>query len=224
MTHQRAISIFLIISGFGIGQGLSSVSAAPGEIAGSPNIAVDVYRNSAGTFILWSDGRLTNANGSTLDLGKPYQDPPAAANIGRPTRESEGNLGAPEVAVQSLSRPDGTYILFGDGRLRRPSNSDAAAGASSQQGNIIAGSWRGGSSTEPGKYSVSVSGNELRINLSQPISGQYHAWAAGMPFQQSQIVPYTSTSGSGGSSIVFQQKRALNDPSPDGYFFIVGEQ
>lgn len=223
MTRHRALSVFLVVAGIGVGQGLSSVSAAPGDIAGSANVAVDVYRNSKGTFVLWSSGRITNATGLAADLGSPYQDPPAAANIGRPTLEPLGNLGARGVAVQSVSRADGTYVLFGDGRLRRPANLDAAEGASSDQGNIIAGCWRGGTSVEPGKYSVSVSGNELRINLSQAISGPYHAWAAGMPFQQTQIVPYTSTSGSGGSSVVFQQKRALNDPSPDGYFFIVGE-
>lgn len=109
---------------------LPSAQAAPGDVFGSPNVAIDTYRNSRGTYVLWSDGRITSAQGGAQDLGHPYRAPEAAARIGPPSHSQGRPMGSPNVAVKAIPRPDATYVLFSDGNLRRPAHADAAAGGS----------------------------------------------------------------------------------------------
>lgn len=49
-----------------------SLQAAPGDVFGNPNQAVDTYRNRAGAFVLWANGRITKVSGGPADLGHPY--------------------------------------------------------------------------------------------------------------------------------------------------------
>jgi hypothetical protein len=121
-------------------QGLlsSKAEAAPADVKGSPNVAVDTYRNSAGTYILWSNGKITNADGDATDLGHPYTTPDAAAKIGKQTLEPKKLLGSPNVAIKAIPRKDATYILFADGTLQKPASSAAYAGEGGSR--VIAGS------------------------------------------------------------------------------------
>src|SRR5690606_24827575 len=129
-------------------------------------------------------------DGNPADLGAPYQDPPAAANLsGTPALQPSGSQGSPQVAVQAVVRPDGTFILFGDGRLRRPAHADAAAGQAGESSNVLAGCWRGGASVDSSRYRVTVAGNDLRIDLAEPLQGDYFAWAAGMQPSGTGVVP-----------------------------------
>ncbi len=108
----------------------SVAEAAPADVKGSPNIAVDTYRNSMGTYILWSNGKITSVEDGTTDLGHPYGPPDAAAKIGKQTLEPKKALGSPHVAIKAIPRRDATYILFADGTLQKPANSHAYAGES----------------------------------------------------------------------------------------------
>ena len=213
--------LLFFVSGLWFGHWLRprTLEAAPGDVLGSGNVAVDVYQNQRGTYVLWSSGRLTLARGGSADLGRPYRIPDAAAQVGSPPLERDRSKGSEHVAVKVLVRSEATYVVFADGSVKLPANSDAAAGAASPESGLRAGCWIGGSSEDSSKYTVSVSGNELRVQFTEAISGRYIAWAAGAN-NNGDLIPYSAISGQDGSSLVFHQTRGLNDPSPNGYFFV----
>lgn len=101
--------------------------AAPSDVFGSPNVAVDTYRNTHGTFVLWSDGRITNAEtGQQENASADYSaatsaDPPFVDPALQPQRP----LGSPHVAIKAVPRQDATYVLFSDGKFRKPQDADA---------------------------------------------------------------------------------------------------
>lgn len=143
---------------------VGGVDAAPSDIRGSDNTAVDTYRNSAGTYVVWSSGRITDATSPGSDLGHPYTTPSVGSGIVDPSYQTGHTLGSPNVAVKAVSRKDGSFILFADGTLRVPSDSGARAG-SAIPGRILrgsinaAGGTTGGtgfscSRTAPGTYTV----------------------------------------------------------------------
>lgn len=143
---------------------VGGVDAAPSDIRGSDNMAVDTYRNSAGTYVVWSSGRITDVRSPSTDLGQPFTAPSVSSGIVDPGYQSGQTLGSPNVAVKAIPREDGTYILFADGTLRVPSDSGARA-PSAIPGKILrgsvssAGSSTGGSGftcsrTAPGTYTV----------------------------------------------------------------------
>lgn len=107
------------------------VAASPADVFGSSNVAIDTYRNSRGTYVLWSNGRITSAEGGAQDLGHPYRSPDPSARIGTPSLTNGQPLGSPNVAVRAIPRSDATYVLFSDGNLKRPAHADAAAGGGS---------------------------------------------------------------------------------------------
>ena len=169
---KKRAAIFWVLGALLLGNSLPHrftlpLEAAPADVTGSPNIAVDTYRNIAGTFILWSNGKITNAEGGPTDLGHPYGPPPPEAKIGKQTLEEKRSLGAPKVAIKAIPRKDGTYILFADGTLQKPANGAAAAGDSSSK--VVAGVFgvtriQGGDMTvNPSSPEVQVQGNKLQI-------------------------------------------------------------
>ena len=87
-----------------------SLQAAPGDVFGNPNQAVDTYRNRAGAFVLWANGRITKVSGGPADLGHPYSAPPASAQLGAPPAQANQAVGSPNVAVKALTRPDGACL------------------------------------------------------------------------------------------------------------------
>ncbi len=113
--------------------GGNPVIASPRDVLGSPNIAVDTFRNDAGTFVLWSDGRITKTDDPSSppkDYGHPYQLPPTDSHI-RPPKYIKGKpQGSPNVAVAAVPRSDGTFILFADGYLRQPGSPEGKAPSS----------------------------------------------------------------------------------------------
>ena len=127
-------TLLLVVVGAFLGGAISQavsrqVSASPADVFGSPNVAIDTYRNSRGTYVRWSNGRITSAEGGAQDLGHPYRVPDAAARIGSPSLNDGHPLGSPNVAVRAIPRSDATYVLFSDGNLKRPAHADAAAGS-----------------------------------------------------------------------------------------------
>ena len=109
---------------------IAQVGAAPRDVQGSPNISVDTYKNSKGSFVLFSDGRIISAKGGSADLGHPYSDPETRHSLAKAEDVRERAKGSPHVAVKALVRSDGTFVLFADGSIKKPANSDAAAGGS----------------------------------------------------------------------------------------------
>lgn len=102
--------------------------AAPADVFGSPNVAVDTYRNTHGTFVLWSDGRITNAETGQLENANGDYSPATAADppFQNPVLENNRPLGSPNVAIKAVPRHDATYVLFSDGKFRKPNDVDAA--------------------------------------------------------------------------------------------------
>lgn len=169
---KKRSAIFWVLGALLLGNSLPHhftlpLEAAPADVTGSPNIAVDTYRNIAGTFILWSNGKITNAEGDPTDLGHPYGAPPPEAKIGKQTLEAKRSLGSPKVAIKAIPRKDGTYILFADGTLQKPANGAAAAGDSSGS-KVVAGAFggtpiAGDNTSNPMSPDVRVSGNKLLV-------------------------------------------------------------
>ena len=163
----------------------SVAEAAPADVKGSPNIAVDTYRNSMGTYILWSNGKITSVEDGTTDLGHPYGPPDAAAKIGKQTLEPKKALGSPHVAIKAIPRKDATYILFADGTLQKPANSHAYAGESGSR--VIAGSMGVGGSVLSGngttdlgevgqEYSFLEGGTGVGLKLKSPVGPKSEAF------------------------------------------------
>jgi len=183
--------------------------AAPADVIGSPNVAVDTYKNSKGTYVLWADGRITSAQGGGNDLGRPYRDPDPSAQIGRPTLEQEKPQGSPNVAVKAIPRSDATFILFADGQIRRPANADAAAG-SSEGGRVVTGIFGGsfgaGLSQSPaytqvngGVVNTGGAAVAFAVRLSEPMEG---GRAYAMAYPTSGAIPL-DTSFDGRSLAVY---------------------
>ena len=140
-TWKWSLGILLlgVLMGLQFQYMVGGVDAAPSDIRGSDNTAVDTYRNSAGTYVVWSSGRITDVTNPSTDLGQPYTTPTASTGIVAPGYQTGHTLGSPNVAVKAVSRKDGTFILFADGTLRVPSDSGARAG-SAIPGRILRGS------------------------------------------------------------------------------------
>lgn len=202
---------------------IPKVLATPGDVFGSPNVAVDTFRNRSGTFVLWSDGRITRASGGGADLGHPYSAPPASAQIGTPPLISNQGVGSPNVAVKAVARPDGTFVLFADGNLKRPAHSDAWAGAATAGSKFLTGSWdyadyAGATTRTLPHYRIQVAPTYIIVTPNPPLTGNVKALAFGCDSYYGTQLPMQGSST--GSEIVFRpESHTLQMTS--GYFFIV---
>lgn len=202
---------------------IQRAQAAPRDVFGSPNVAVDTFRNRAGTFVLWSNGRITRASGGSADLGHPYGTPAAAAQIGNPPLVPHQQLGSPNLAVKAVSRPDGTYVLFADGFLRRPFHSDASTGAPTAGSKFLTGSWDyadyvGATTRTLPHYQIQVAPTYIIVTPNPPITGNVKALAFGCDSYYGTQLPMQGTST--GSQVVFRPNGHTMQMT-SGYFFIV---
>lgn len=158
-----------------------NAQASPSDVRGSGNVAVKGYTNSAGSFIMWSNGRITSLDGKEVNKESAY-DSYSAAKL--PTRISGHILGAPQVAVGSFSDEQATYVVFSDGSVKKPRNSDAASPA--RQGrrivcgvDVIDGDSKSGplgwacrhTHLEPNKWKEST-GNVMEIVFNKPFKSR----------------------------------------------------
>lgn len=217
-----AITVFVLLYGLQL-----RLTASPVHVFGSPNLPVDTYRNIEGTFLLWSNGRITNVSGGGNDLGRPYRDPLPGAEIAPPVYEPEGLKGSPNVAVQAIARPDATYVLFSDGTLRRPGADNAAAAAAEGATCTLGGwGWNSGATTD---YQATVSASGLTVNLDSPPPAGATAWAIGYQGPPEYFTPFMYLPGTiGGSTVSFGSNPNVNDLGhgttlPNGFFIISGE-
>lgn len=119
----------LMTSGFGAlmaGMLARPAAAAPSDIVGSPNVAIRSYQNKDDIFVLWSNGRITNAkSGETVAEPSSYTVPPGFT---LPQMEQGRPKGSPQVAVDVLQDANGTYVLFADGSVKQPPTGPGDAG------------------------------------------------------------------------------------------------
>ncbi|CAN0386079.1 unnamed protein product, partial [Phaeothamnion confervicola] len=113
---------------------VGDASAAPTDVFGSQNVAVDVFTNSGGTYVLWSDGSLSDTKVPGPPTQVNYSLPTGASPpINNPTTYAAGKpKGSPHVALKAIPRADATYVMFADGSLKMPPspfNSTAAVPA-----------------------------------------------------------------------------------------------
>lgn len=102
-----------------------SAAAAPPEVRGSVNIPVRVYTNTKGTYVLFADGSITNA-----EKNEPPLDPKSYAAISKFQKRSQTMnhaKGSPNVAVDIHQDESGTYVIFADGSFKQPPIGGAGA-------------------------------------------------------------------------------------------------
>lgn len=100
------------------------VGASPSDVRGSDNILVTGYRNRAGSFLLWSSGRITRPDGLQVNGPGEYGEAPGFA---RPRLVEDQVVGSGNVAAGVVPDGSGTYVVFSDGSVRKPNHADAAA-------------------------------------------------------------------------------------------------
>ena len=201
---------------------MPEVEAAPRDVRGSANVALDAFRNRAGSFVLWGNGRITRSDGSAQDLGQPYATPSPSAQLPAPTPLPGEPLGATWLPVKALVRSDGTYVLFADGTLRRPAHSDAAAGAAGGGGGVITGAWGlndfiSGSPRDLGPCTIRLAGMQLQVTVDEPLSGPCEGFA--MAYDSYSPYFHPMSSGSDGRTFVIPLNRTPMQLT-GGYFMI----
>jgi len=142
-----------------LGQNLktpNTAEAASQDVFGSPQVAVNCYKNQKGNFILWADGHISKVDAPDTTISTLAQcvdipaseDPPPAV-----TRDNAKPQGSPHVPVGMYQNGKGSYVLFADGSCKKP-NGDAAAPSSTH--NVRSGHVDGFAFTVAGDSSLSV--------------------------------------------------------------------
>ena len=110
--------------------------AAPADVHGSVGVAVTGFQTSAGSYVLWSDGHISNAaTGLTVN-----PSPQTSGAYATPTVFVASTVpktvvsGSPSVAVSTLPTTAATLVLFANGAILKPS--DVGASAPSSKGNV----------------------------------------------------------------------------------------
>lgn len=121
----------------GLAAGSLAAWGSPKDIRGSGNVAVSGYTNSAGHFILWSSGRITDSSGKEVNAPSAY----SSASVCRlPARITGNVLGSSAVAVSVFADTEASYVLFSDGTVKKPRSTEAAApAASAETGRVVTG-------------------------------------------------------------------------------------
>ncbi|MBI3930333.1 MAG: hypothetical protein HY319_32655 [Armatimonadetes bacterium] len=133
-------------------------AAAPADVFGSPDVAVTGFQTTGGTFVLWSDGHITNVptDGSapTVVNGADAYKLPAAGTQTRPAPTAGKPQGSPNVAVGVLPTRSVTYVLFADGTAKIPLDDDAKKGPPAS-GRVESGVYYGSVGGQDAFYSTS---------------------------------------------------------------------
>lgn len=101
------------------------VTASPADVRGSDNVPVTGYRNRAGSFMLWSSGRITKTDGTPVNGAMDYTAAPSP--YPSPTALPGQVVGSGNVATGVMPDGSATYIVFADGSVRKPNNNLASA-------------------------------------------------------------------------------------------------
>ena len=166
---------FIVLAVMGLCFCSLEAAGSPKDVRGSGNVAVSGYTNSAGHFILWSSGRITNGAGKEVNAPGAYN---TASVCSLPSRISGNILGSGSVAVSVFSDADATYVLFSDGTVKKPRNADAAAPAETSEAprvvtgvNVKAGSSKSGSCGWSCRAQAASSPYYLEVTFNKKFSG-----------------------------------------------------
>ena len=95
-------------------------AAAP-TVTGSPNVAVTSWRGGTQTFVLWTDGHITDAsNNIPAKVAGTYPGIPPSGFPPDPPYQGLGITGSGRVAIGIVPTSSATYILFSNGTIRDP--------------------------------------------------------------------------------------------------------
>mgnify|MGYP003379791609 CR=1 FL=1 len=133
MKHSVWKTICIVLLSMLVGKHFSAssivpqVSAAPGDIRGSSLIAVTSYRNRAGSFVLWSDGRISSVDdpNTSISVLSNYTEIPGLSKLNLSVKSPKGS---PNIPVGAYQDSKGSYILFSDGSSKKPSGIAGAPG------------------------------------------------------------------------------------------------
>ena len=104
---------------------IGAAHANPQDVHGSPGVCVSSYTNSAGSWMLWADGHVTNAYSAANETNSFN----TTTQFGTPTKYL-GVLGSPNVPTGVLQTVNGTYVAFADGSVKQPASVNASAAPS----------------------------------------------------------------------------------------------
>lgn len=145
-------------------------AASPADVRGSDNVLVCGYRNRAGSFLLWSSGRITRPDGTQANAAGRYM---AAPGYSRPDLVARQPVGSGNVACGTVPDGSGTYVVFSDGSVRRPAEPGAAAAPLDQRvvwGFVEAGPTYGQGS---GDWSVGLNDNRtFHVSFDPPFQSK----------------------------------------------------
>lgn len=141
-----------------------AANAAPQDIRGSANTAVASFKTEAGIYSLFTDGTVVDVSTGT-SLGNRYEEAKGVTHY-QPVKGQA--LGSPNVAVDVVYHPKGTYVLFADGNIRK--HSDPGASAPPAVPRIEHGFWNGSQlySYSKGIKRVTGSGGIYSITFDPP--------------------------------------------------------
>ncbi len=144
------------------------IEASPADVRGSDNVLVSGYRNRAGTFLLWSSGRITRPDGSVANAAGRYHP---AVGFSRPTRVAGQVVGSGNLACGVVPDAAGTFVVFSDGSALCPD--DPRAGAPCFQTRVVWGVVGPGPTYDQGSgdWSVGLNANRtFHISFDPPFS------------------------------------------------------
>ncbi|MBI3928098.1 MAG: hypothetical protein HY319_21320 [Armatimonadetes bacterium] len=202
---------------------LRRLEAAPADVIGSPNVAVCGYKTNAGSFVLYSDGRIvelpSDVGGVPQVVVENAQTPgeylDAPSNFA-PLTVEQRSQGSPNVAVGVMPTKAATYVLFANGSVKRPKH-DAAAQA--PPGELVSG------------YVTGVDARVSGCTITFPWGNRQQGAAVTFdtPFDSTPAVTATAISGEGTVSVLELTATGFkvyanygSSPSPQaGYSWVV---
>lgn len=189
--------------------------AQPQHVRGSSNVAACGYTNSCGSFIVWTDGRITSLKGEIVNEASQYG---TAAGYKLPARASGQCLGSKNVAVAAFVNAKGSYVVFADGTVKCPKSSAAGAGASSCRllsGRIFAE----GNAPQPVQETAGYGGRFTRTYLNGGNSGKKVRITFSEPFSAAPLIFVSDEKGASGGGRGVAASYNLSDISKEGFTF-----
>lgn len=148
-----------------------SVCASPDDVRGSGNIAVCGYTNREGSFVLWSNGRITDLSGNQVCSASSYS---SVSGYKKPKAVSGQIAGSKNVAVGIIQAAGSTCVVFADGTVKKPASAKASAlpAENTMIGGVIniAASFAGASYTSGNGWKAQLGKDSLKITFTEPFS------------------------------------------------------
>ncbi|MBQ7503572.1 hypothetical protein IJT93_12825 [bacterium] len=189
--------------------------AQPQHVRGSANVAACSYTNSCGSFIVWTDGRISSLKGEIVNEASQYG---AAPGYKLPARTAGQCLGSQNVAAAAFVNTEGSYVVFADGTVKRPKNASAGAGSFSCR--LLSGRlFADGNSVRPAQEIAGYGGRFTRTYLNGGASGKKVRITFAEPFAKKPLIFIADENGASGSNKGIAASYSLSDISIEGFTF-----